>query len=282
MENNNLGSLFGAGSTLRSLLENPNLVEFVAPGQNAGNKEKDGKKEGDNPGGYDFSSAFLGPNLWDKTLPMPEGNDFTLEYMDLDEFLTENGLENDIDAAGSADSNEGPQRPFCGSPPRLLIPPSPPADHSSLSQFSPSVLPSTSPQDEAPKSPSSRTSSPVVDVDYVPNEQELALANIPGQEVFDPRKRQFSEEELKPQPMIKKSKKVFVAEDAKDDKYWNRRRKNNVAAKRSRDARRVKENQIAMRASFLEKLNNEVKATLKKTLKENEELKKRLSKYEPV
>lgn len=39
----------------------------------------------------------------------------------------------------------------------------------------------------------------------------------------------------------------------KDDKYWARRRKNNMAAKRSRDARRVKENQIAMRAAFLEK-----------------------------
>ena len=39
----------------------------------------------------------------------------------------------------------------------------------------------------------------------------------------------------------------------KDDKYWARRNKNNMAAKRSRDARRSKENQIAMRAAFLEK-----------------------------
>lgn len=39
----------------------------------------------------------------------------------------------------------------------------------------------------------------------------------------------------------------------KDEKYWARRRKNNMAAKRSRDARRVKENQIALRAGFLEK-----------------------------
>ena len=39
----------------------------------------------------------------------------------------------------------------------------------------------------------------------------------------------------------------------KDDKYWARRNKNNMAAKRSRDARRTKENQIAMRAAFLEK-----------------------------
>ena len=48
---------------------------------------------------------------------------------------------------------------------------------------------------------------------------------------------------------------VFVPEDLKDDKYWARRHKNNYAAKRSRDARRVKENQIAMRACFLEKEN---------------------------
>lgn len=45
----------------------------------------------------------------------------------------------------------------------------------------------------------------------------------------------------------------FVPEGLKDEKYWARRRKNNMAAKRSRDARRMKENQIALRAGFLEK-----------------------------
>lgn len=97
---------------------------------------------------------------------------------------------------------------------------------------------------------------------------------VPGQD-FDPKSRQFSPEELRPQPMSKKSKKQvvrwltlgelellrqrcdfcaqYVPDDMKDDKYWARRRKNNMAAKRSRDARRVKENQIAMRAAFLEK-----------------------------
>ena len=40
-----------------------------------------------------------------------------------------------------------------------------------------------------------------------------------------------------------------------DEKYWTRRKKNNVAAKRSRDARRLKENQITLRAAFLEKEN---------------------------
>lgn len=53
--------------------------------------------------------------------------------------------------------------------------------------------------------------------------------------------------------MIKKSRKQFVPDELKDDKYWARRRKNNIAAKRSRDARRQKENQIAMRARYLEK-----------------------------
>lgn len=70
---------------------------------------------------------------------------------------------------------------------------------------------------------------------------------------FDPRTRAFSDEELKPQPMIKKSRKQFVPDELKDDKYWARRRNNNIAAKRSRDARRQKENQIAMRARYLEK-----------------------------
>ena len=73
---------------------------------------------------------------------------------------------------------------------------------------------------------------------------------------------------------------IFVAEDAKDDKYWARRKKNNVAAKRSRDARRVKENQVAMRAAFLERQFEKMKADLAVAVKENAELKLRLAKYE--
>ncbi|KAI8508812.1 hypothetical protein Bbelb_139110 [Branchiostoma belcheri] len=104
----------------------------------------------------------------------------------------------------------------------------------------------------------------------------------PGaKEDFDPRKRAFTDDELKPQPMMKKSKKVYVPTDLKDDRYWQRRQKNNMAAKRSRDARRVKENQIAMRASFLEKENNALKEELLKVKEENAYLKKKLTKYEP-
>ena len=44
-------------------------------------------------------------------------------------------------------------------------------------------------------------------------------------------------------------------DEIKDEAYWERRRKNNEAAKRSRDARRAKEDEIAIRAAFLEQEN---------------------------
>lgn len=54
-----------------------------------------------------------------------------------------------------------------------------------------------------------------VPVTYDPDPADLALSSVPGQEMFDPRKRKFSAEELKPQPMIKKARKVFIPEDLK-------------------------------------------------------------------
>ena len=40
--------------------------------------------------------------------------------------------------------------------------------------------------------------------------------------------------------------------DLKDAQYWEKRKRNNEAAKRSRDARKAKEDEIALRAAFLE------------------------------
>ena len=40
-----------------------------------------------------------------------------------------------------------------------------------------------------------------------------------------------------------------------DPSYYERREKNNVAARRSREARRLKENQIALRVAHLEREN---------------------------
>lgn len=54
-----------------------------------------------------------------------------------------------------------------------------------------------------------------VDVNFNPDPADLVLSSVPGGELFNPRKHKFAEEDLKPQPMIKKAKKVFVPEDQK-------------------------------------------------------------------
>lgn len=51
----------------------------------------------------------------------------------------------------------------------------------------------------------------------------------------------------------------MLPDDQKDALYWERRRKNNEAAKRSRDARRAKEDEIAIRAAYLEQENLRLK-----------------------
>jgi len=108
-----------------------------------------------------------------------------------------------------------------------------------------------------------------MEIEFSP--QELALATVPGLS-FDPRERKFQPDELRPQPIIRKRKKTFVDQEQKDDKYWDKREKNNVAARRSREARRLKENQIALRTAYLEKENNGLKAELDATKAENMEL----------
>lgn len=58
-----------------------------------------------------------------------------------------------------------------------------------------------------------------------------------------------------------------MPDQSKDNKYFERRKRNNVAAKKSRDARKQREDEIAIRASFLEKENAILKAQLQ-TLKD--------------
>ena len=66
-------------------------------------------------------------------------------------------------------------------------------------------------------------------------------------------------EELRPQPIIKKRKKKAVPECQKDERYWEKREKNKEATRRSREAKRLKENQIVLRAAYLEKENKVLK-----------------------
>ncbi|MBN3273896.1 HLF factor, partial [Polyodon spathula] len=283
---------------LKSLLENPLKLSLHHEEGFEKEKEKELKLEDDGSGSNMPQSAFLGPTLWDKTLPY-DGDCFQLEYMDLEEFLSENGI-----PSGPSQHNQHQHQQ-----PALPLAPPPPPTPSVMdlsNQASTSVhqamgnqncMHSPGRADPALEIhtgclhgcilPSARnTPSPVdpdsiqVPVGYEPDPSDLALSSVPGQEVFDPRKRKFSDEELKPQPMIKKARKIFISDEMKDDKYWARRRKNNMAAKRSRDARRLKENQIAIRAGFLEKENSALRQEVAELRKELGRCKNVLSKYE--
>ena len=53
-----------------------------------------------------------------------------------------------------------------------------------------------------------------------------------------------------------------------------------MAAKRSRDARRMKENQIALRADFLERESEQLKKQVEDLKRENQKLKMKLIQYE--
>ncbi|KAG5264452.1 hypothetical protein AALO_G00253930 [Alosa alosa] len=285
-------------------------------------------------------SAFLGPLLWERTLPCDSGL-FQLQYMDLEEFLTENGMGCMPSAGGgtntggtgsggggtggsanaqipsqssqSAVPNQSSQCPSSASSPPpcsssssscssissssstssllgLDGPQPPPPVPPSMLQGGPECLhggqavppePSSSSSSSCPPPPGplSNNANDVM-VNFDPDPADLALSSVPGQEAFDPRRHRFSEDELKPQPMIKKARKMLVPDEQKDEKYWCRRVKNNEAAKRSRDARRLKENQITVRAAFLERENAALRQEVADMRKELGRCRNILSKYE--
>ncbi len=63
-----------------------------------------------------------------------------------------------------------------------------------------------------------------------------------------------------------------LPDEQKDQAYWERRRKNNEAAKRSRDTRRQKEDEIAMRAAILEQENLRLRMEVQQLKAETEKL----------
>lgn len=243
--------------SLKSLLEQQ-VSLFPLLGKSCGKESPDKKDDTELWSNVEAQAAFLGPNLWEKTLSY----DSDLKYVDLDEFLSENGIPVEGGVGGGGGGGVAPtvKDTTCGriSPPSTSQPPG--------------MLPKRerSPSPSEPMSP--LTINP-------PSPADSTLSFASSSRDFDPRTRAFSDEELKPQPMVKKSRKQFVPDGLKDEKYWARRRKNNMAAKRSRDARRMKENQIALRAGFLEKENLGLRQEMERLKKENLTLRDRLSKY---
>jgi len=267
------------GLTIKEILEKVDLSNIIM--------DEDKKKVQDkfnNPammanGVINPESAFLGPKLWSKSVPMPvtgENDDFSV--MNIDDFLSENGF----------DLEEQPSSPSIGvSSPRSIsdmetdMEPMParkatkraaPLDSSegnSKKTMDTTFLYAESKKARLEREKEEKKNRNVNDIEFSP--QELALATVPGMN-FDPRQRSFAPDELRPQPIIRKRKKSYVPSEAKDGKYWEKREKNNVAARRSREARRLKENQIALRTAFLEKENGQLKAALDEAKAENMEL----------
>ncbi|KAF7666819.1 hypothetical protein LDENG_00089540 [Lucifuga dentata] len=266
-------------------------------------------------GGGNFSQ-FFGPHLWDRTLPA-DGGLFQLQYMDLEEFLTENGMGN-IHNNNSSSSAQIPSQSSQSAVPnqssQCLPSPSPSCSSSSSpsTSSSPSLIglevaqpqslaggtdyphgsqthmndscespsPSCSSSSSCPPLLTPTGSGPDAMGMFDLDSSELALSNSSDQQSYDPRRHSLSEDDLKPQPMIKKARKVLVPDNMKDDKYWSRRYKNNEAAKRSRDARRLKENQISVRAAYLERENAALRQEVAEMRKELGRCRNILSKYE--
>uniref|UniRef100_A0A1A8IUL2 Thyrotroph embryonic factor b n=2 Tax=Nothobranchius kuhntae TaxID=321403 RepID=A0A1A8IUL2_NOTKU len=309
----------------------PDSIEGGDVASSTGGGARGGGGTGGGSGGSGGVSASLTPAIWEKTIPY-DGETFHLEYMDLDEFLLENGIPVSLDeeelqktlasvegkgkcipkllglaAAVTSTPTPAPATPAAEVPAPTPAPdPSPtaatsePEEPVTVTTLQPAKLEEDEDEEEqeeeaVPKKPPAKAevkrtecnmSSPVdpdaieVDINFQPDPTDLVLSSVPGGELFNPRKHKFSDEELKPQPMIKKAKKVFVPDEQKDEKYWSRRKKNNLAAKRSRDARRLKENQITVRASFLERENAALRQQVAELRKDCGRCKNILARYE--
>jgi len=287
--------------TINNILEKVDLFNFVFDEDEAGNKEmKDGSTLGPclntqvtektvikapNP-----TSAYLGPKLWNNPIT-------------LDDLMDEDN--------GSPGTSPSMSDVFYGSnsdvSPMMLTEPESPDSDDIKPVIRPSIIVPPVKKDQVkiePNLPSGsneflyveskrarldrekeeRKRKLEIQLEFAP--EDIALATVPGLE-FDPKTRTFDMEELRPQPIIKKRKKNAVPDELKDDKYWEKRLKNKEATRRSREARRLKENQIVLRAAYLEKENKVLKQEVEtsnfersKLETEIEILKRKLVKYE--
>merc|ERR1712073_242823 len=198
-----------------------------------------------------------GPKLWSRSVPMPlTGDNDDFAVMNIDDFLSENGFEEGALSPRSNDDMDTDSE-------AMMEPVEMPSKKVSLKRLADTeagdlkrskndnsflYAESKRARMEREKEEKKRRAQ---EIEF--SAQDLALATVPGME-FDPRQRAFAPDELRPQPIIRK------------------RKKSNVAARRSREARRLKENQIALRTAYLEKENNGLKAELEATKAENMEL----------
>jgi hypothetical protein len=275
------------GMTINNILEKVDLLNFIFEEDDSGKQKPDAGQQQQQPKMVvktsDPTSAYLGPKLWDNPISLDD-------LMD--------------DESGSSPLDISPGN----SPMMMSASPEPPSPDTfdikplirpsiivpvkketvkiepNLQMGSNEFLYVESKRARLDREKAERKRKLEVQLDFAP--EDIALATVPGLD-FDPKTRTFDMEELRPQPIIKKRKKNAVPEEMKDDKYWEKRMKNKEATRRSREARRLKENQIVLRAAYLEKENKVLKQELdtsnfekSKLETEIDILKRKLNRYE--
>jgi len=296
------------GMTIRDILEKVDLFNITTVEETTTKERKEfspmnlGNYETNEDGKTvvqvsDPTSAYLGPKLWNQPISLPdlmEDDDEPADIMNMDEFLAENNLHFDIEPQSSPMWGGEPVSPPTQvvdikpqtRPSIIVAPKREPVVQAALPKGENTFLYAESKRAKMEREKEERRKKFEIEMDFAP--EDLALATVPGMD-FDPKQRSFDLEELRPQPIIRKRKKTTVPEELKDEKYWDKRIKNKVATRRSREARRLKENQIALRAAFLEKENTVMRQELEsssfektKLKTEIDILKQKLAEYEPI
>lgn len=75
-----------------------------------------------------------------------------------------------------------------------------------------------------------------------------------------------------PKPLGKKNNRNFVSEEHKTEEYWQKRIRNNVAARKTREDRRRKEIETLNKSMQYERENLELRLFIEKTESENQYL----------
>jgi len=279
--------------TIRDILEKVDLFNITMEDDGMNNEDKEKSFSKNLGGGFnvqksgdgktviqtsDPTSAYLGPKLWGNTINIPDlglETDSESSYADvinMDQFLAENNLlpQDEMEVTLTVPTvTIDPMSPQPVSPPSMEVKEIKPNlsprpsifAHSSdfgkkTTKAENTFLYAESKRAKIEREKEERRKKLDEEMDFAP--EDLALATVPGMN-FDPRERAFNLEELRPQPIIRKRKRQAVPDERKDEKYWEKRDKNKLATRRSREARRLKENQIALRAAFLEKENKQLK-----------------------
>ena len=86
----------------------------------------------------------------------------------------------------------------------------------------------------------------------------------------------------KPAPMVTKSERRFINSEQKDETYWERRKRNNAAAKKSRESRREKEIEVNRRCDLLLKENEGMKFSIMNLQERNQQLENTLTIYKEI